>query len=104
MYVFNDQGHKGGKGHKGGTGHQGGTGTKALLVLAAICVTLAAWPAHGQLRPNPAVLAQAPPELLEQLRADPFTTYDPEGSVWAAAGRSGPDPIGASCVPVRLSN
>ena len=46
------------------------------LVLAAISLALTLpSPARAQLRPNPTALADAPPELIERLRADPFTYF-----------------------------
>jgi hypothetical protein len=54
------------------------------VVLAAACIALMAWPARGQLRPNPALLAQAPPELVEKLRADPFIYFRFVNHAWIA--------------------
>jgi len=46
------------------------------LVLAAVSLALAVpSPVRAQLRPNPTALADAPPELIERLRADPFTYF-----------------------------
>jgi hypothetical protein len=46
------------------------------LVLATSCfVLLAPQFARGQLRPNPDVLANASPELVDRLRADPFVYF-----------------------------
>ena len=46
------------------------------LVLAAVCLALTVpSPARAQLRPNPIALADAPPELIDRLRADPFTYF-----------------------------
>jgi hypothetical protein len=46
------------------------------LVLAAVCFGLTMpSPARAQLRPNPIALADAPAELIERLRADPFTYF-----------------------------
>jgi Uncharacterized protein conserved in bacteria (DUF2252) len=46
------------------------------LVLAAVCLAFTVpSPARAQLRPNPTALADAPPELIERLRADPFTYF-----------------------------
>jgi hypothetical protein len=56
----------------------------ARVVLATACISLTAWSARGQLRPNPAVLAQAPPELLAKLRADPFTYFRFVNRAWIA--------------------
>jgi len=48
----------------------------AALVLGTLC-SLVAEPQSAQraLRPNPAILAQAPAELADRLRADPFTYF-----------------------------
>jgi hypothetical protein len=46
------------------------------VVLAAICLALTVpSPAQAQLRPNPTALADAPAELIDRLRADPFTYF-----------------------------
>src|SRR5687767_6582823 len=46
------------------------------LVLAAACVLLIAAPsARGQLRPDPVALRSVPSELIDRLRADPFTYF-----------------------------
>jgi Uncharacterized protein conserved in bacteria (DUF2252) len=45
------------------------------VALTTACITVLTCSATGQLRPNPAVLAQAPAELLEDLRADPYTYF-----------------------------
>jgi hypothetical protein len=46
------------------------------LVLAAVSLGLTVpSPARAQLRPNPTALADAPPELIDRLRADPFTYF-----------------------------
>jgi hypothetical protein len=50
------------------------TSGRALLV-AAVLVLAPSAEAHAQLRPNPEALAQAPAELLDRLRADPFTYF-----------------------------
>lgn len=48
---------------------------QAGLAMVA-CVALVAPPsAHGQIRPDPAALARASPELVERLRADPFAYF-----------------------------
>jgi hypothetical protein len=47
-------------------------------VLEAVCFVFVALPpagARGQLRPQPAVLEGAPAELIDRLRADPFTYF-----------------------------
>src|SRR5262245_58752196 len=54
------------------------------LALATICVVLMAPFAAGQLRPNPAALASAPAELLDQLRSDPFTYFRFINRAWVA--------------------
>jgi hypothetical protein len=46
------------------------------LVLAIVCIVVVAVPsARGQLRPNPVALAGASAELVDRLRADPFTYF-----------------------------
>jgi len=46
------------------------------FLLAAFCVVLTALPsAQGTLRPSPEALAAAQPELIDRLRADPFTYF-----------------------------
>jgi hypothetical protein len=46
------------------------------LVLAAVCLALTVpSPARAQLRPNPTALSDAPAELIDRLRADPFTYF-----------------------------
>lgn len=46
------------------------------LVLSAACVVLIAPPsARGQLRPDPVALRSVPSELIDRLRADPFTYF-----------------------------
>jgi hypothetical protein len=53
------------------------------LVLAAVCLALTVpSPARAQLRPNPTALADAPPELIDRLRADPFTYFRFINRVW----------------------
>jgi uncharacterized protein (DUF2252 family) len=55
------------------------------LVLATSCfVFLASPPARGQLRPNPEALADAPPELVERLRADPFVYFRFINRAWTS--------------------
>lgn len=55
------------------------------VVFATICVVLLAKPsAQGQIRPLPTALAEAPTELLDQLRADPFTYFRFVNRPWAA--------------------
>jgi uncharacterized protein (DUF2252 family) len=54
-------------------------------VLAASCfVLLVSQPARAQLRPNPDALADAPPELVERLRADPFVYFRFINRAWTA--------------------
>ena len=46
------------------------------LALAIACLSVVALrSAKSQLRPNPAALASAPPDLIERLRADPFAYF-----------------------------
>ena len=48
----------------------------AGLVLATVCIVLLALsPVRGQLRPRPAALEGASAELIDRLRADPFTYF-----------------------------
>jgi uncharacterized protein (DUF2252 family) len=48
----------------------------AGLVLATLCIALRAMPSgRGQLRPHPAALEGASAELIDRLRADPFTYF-----------------------------
>ena len=55
------------------------------LVLATSCfVLLAPQFARGQLRPNPDVLADASPELLDRLRADPFVYFRFINRAWTS--------------------
>jgi hypothetical protein len=55
------------------------------LVLAAICIALVLpRPAMAQLRPNPAALDGAPAELIDRLRADPFTYFRFINRAWTA--------------------
>jgi uncharacterized protein (DUF2252 family) len=54
-------------------------------VLAAVCVVLLTAPsARGQLRPNPAAVAGASAELIDRLRADPFTYFRFINRAWTA--------------------
>ena len=54
-------------------------------MLAASCfVLLVSQPARAQLRPNPDALADAPPELVERLRADPFVYFRFINRAWTA--------------------
>ena len=53
--------------------------------LAAACLVLIPPSAAGQLRPNPAALASAPAELLDQLRADAFTYFRFINRAWVAS-------------------
>jgi hypothetical protein len=53
------------------------------LVLAAVCLALTVTSAAGaQLRPNPTALADAPPELIDRLRADPFAYFRFVNRAW----------------------
>jgi Uncharacterized protein conserved in bacteria (DUF2252) len=55
------------------------------LVLATVCIVLLAAPsAPGQIRPDPAALASASPELVDRLRADPFTYFRFINRAWTA--------------------
>src|SRR5262249_11837602 len=55
------------------------------LTLAIVCIVLTARPsARGQLRPLPTALARASSELLDRLRADPFTYFRVVNRSWAA--------------------
>jgi uncharacterized protein DUF2252 len=55
------------------------------LVLAAVCLALTVpSPARAQLRPNPAALADAPAELVDRLRADPFTYFRFINRAWTS--------------------
>src|SRR5262245_63991386 len=46
------------------------------LVLAIACIVVVVRPsARGQLRPSPTALAGASAELIDRLRADPFTYF-----------------------------
>src|SRR5262245_24634080 len=54
-----------------------------LLALATVCICFVARPsAQRQLRPNPVPLAGAPAELIDRLRADPFTYFRFINRVW----------------------
>jgi len=52
------------------------------LVLAAVCTLLLPATVRGQLRADPAALATAPPALVTQLRADPFTYFRFVNRAW----------------------
>src|SRR5262245_15059183 len=55
------------------------------LVLATVGIVFIAVPsARGQLRLNPAALTGASPELIDRLRADPFTYFRFINRVWTA--------------------
>ena len=59
--------------------------TPGRVVLGAVCVVLMAAPsAPGQLRPNPAAVAGASVELIDRLRADPFTYFRFINRAWTA--------------------
>ena len=56
-----------------------------LVLMAAVGVVLAVLPsAGGQLRPDPTALASVPPELVDRLRADPFTYFRFVNRRWTA--------------------
>jgi hypothetical protein len=58
---------------------------RRLVLVAAVGIVLAIVPpAAGQLRPDPAALASVPPELIERLRADPFTYFRFVNRRWTA--------------------
>jgi Uncharacterized protein conserved in bacteria (DUF2252) len=58
---------------------------RLAVAFAIVCIVLFAPPsAIGQLRPLPATLANAPPELVDRIRADPFTYFRFINRVWAA--------------------
>jgi len=58
---------------------------RRTAVFAMGCVALLVQaPASGQLLPLPGVLASAPPELLDRVRADPFTYFRFINRAWAA--------------------
>jgi hypothetical protein len=62
-----------------------GSGFARRLVLATVCIVLLAAPsAPGQIRPDPAALASASPELVDRLRADPFTYFRFINRAWTA--------------------
>jgi len=54
------------------------------LVLATVCIVFGTPAARGQLRPNPGALAGASPELIDRLRADPFTYFRFINRAWTA--------------------
>ena len=55
------------------------------LVLATLCIVLTALPsAQSPIRPFPEALAAAPAELVERLRADPFTYFRFINRAWTA--------------------
>jgi len=53
-------------------------------LLAFVCSVLLTPSVRGQLRPNPAALADAPEELVERLRADPLTYFRFINRAWIA--------------------
>jgi hypothetical protein len=53
-------------------------------VLVIACIVFMSRAAQSQLRPSPGIVAQAPTELLEQLRADPFTYFRFINRAWIA--------------------
>src|SRR5215510_9319896 len=59
--------------------------TRIRLVVAGICVVLMVTSsARGQLRPHPAAVAGASVELIDRLRADPFTYFRFINRAWTA--------------------
>jgi hypothetical protein len=54
------------------------------VLLVTGCIAVISRPAQSQLRPNSAILAQAPRELREQLAADPFTYFRFTNRAWIA--------------------
>src|SRR5262249_22194406 len=55
------------------------------LVFATVCIALIARPsARGQLRPSPWALAGVSSELIDRLRADPFTYFRSINRAWTA--------------------
>jgi hypothetical protein len=52
------------------------------LVLAALCTVLLTATTRGQIRADPAALANAPPALVTQLRANPFTYFRFVNRAW----------------------
>ena len=64
----------------------GARGLAVLISLATVCIALVATAsARGQLLPPPAALADAPAELIQRLRADPFTYFRFINRVWTRA-------------------
>jgi uncharacterized protein DUF2252 len=64
------------------TGSRQGGRLAGRLVLAAVCTVLLTATARGQIRADPAALANAPPALVNQLRADPFTYFRFVNRAW----------------------
>jgi Uncharacterized protein conserved in bacteria (DUF2252) len=58
-------------------------GVGRFVLLAAVCVLFTAR-SSAQLRPDPAALASVPTELIEHLRADPFTYFRFINRAWTA--------------------
>lgn len=54
------------------------------LLFATVCIVFVTPSARGQLRPNPTVLSSASPELIDRLRADPFTYFRFINRAWTA--------------------
>src|SRR5262245_12962434 len=57
---------------------------RVITALAAACIVLLAGSARGQIRADPAALAEAPAALVDQLRADPFTYFRFVNRPWIA--------------------
>src|SRR5262245_17124125 len=57
---------------------------RRLVVATSCCVLLAPQSARGQLRPSPEALAEAPPELVAQLRTDPFVYFRFINRAWTS--------------------
>src|SRR5262245_11516163 len=57
---------------------------RAGLLFALSCVALTPQPAQRPLRPFPEALAAATPELIDRVRADPFTYFRFINRAWTA--------------------
>jgi uncharacterized protein DUF2252 len=64
------------------TGSRQGGRLTGRVAFAAICIVLLTATARGQLRADPVALANAPPALVSQLRADPFTYFRFVNRAW----------------------
>jgi hypothetical protein len=53
-------------------------------VLATVCIVFVTPTARGQLRPDPTAMSSASPELIDRLRADPFTYFRFINRAWTA--------------------